>query len=330
MNLTYPETSKKDTTTINQEIDELISNIRNSAETGLHVGCGYNIIPELINCDRYNNSADIHLDATDLKDFSDSSVDLIENHHIIEHLSFDETEKALAEWSRVLKTGGYLITTCPDLNKVADLWIDHQDDEDNTDFRDYILKMIFGSQEHDGMFHKSGFNIKILSYMLEKIGFEIEFAYSPYPDRTTPSMLIIARKKERIQQNSTRNIAKNTVHSVEYYKNKRISDYINSYSNFKSKITECITNRSIDGAFAIYGTGNLSEIIISSGSFSAVIDRDETKWNTTFRGLPIIPLNDIDKFKIKNIVIASIAHKDDIKNRIENQISDINIITLDL
>jgi len=330
MNFTYPDTSKKNNEIINQEIDELISDIRKSAETGLHVGCGYNIIPELINCDRYNQSADVHLDASDLNGFSDSSVDLIENHHMIEHLSFNEVEKALTEWTRVLKPEGYLITTCPDLNKTAKLWIEHQDDEKNTDFRDYILKMIFGSQEHDGMFHKSGFNINILSNMLVNKGFNIEFTYSPYPDRTTPSMLIIAKKQKVTQNSITKNNENNTVHSTEYYRNKRISDYVKSYSQFKSKIAEYIEQNSQDGSSAVYGTGDLSEIIISSSSFDAVIDRDESKWNTDFCGLPIIPLNDIDKFNIKNIVIASIAHKKDIKKRIKNEYKDINIIALDL
>lgn len=58
------------------------------------------------------------------------------------------------------------------------------------------MRMFYGPQENEGMFHKNGFDRLKLARTLEKAGFKVVFYYSPYPiDRLTPSMLLIAEKK---------------------------------------------------------------------------------------------------------------------------------------
>lgn len=50
-------------------------------------------------------------DATDLRIFSDSSVDFIFSSHLLEHIQ--DTEKALREWWRLIKVGGHLCLYLP-------------------------------------------------------------------------------------------------------------------------------------------------------------------------------------------------------------------------
>jgi len=116
---------------------------------------------------------------------------------MIEHLSFEDASQAIAEWARVLKKGGYLIITCPDMTAVALHWVKlafrHLVMRCSEE-RNYALKMFYGSQEHAGMFHRSGYDRHILSHVLSQHGLNVEFAHTPYPRRTTPSLLVIAKK----------------------------------------------------------------------------------------------------------------------------------------
>jgi predicted SAM-dependent methyltransferase len=116
---------------------------------------------------------------------------------MIEHLSFVDTEKALKEWHRVLRPRGMLVITCPDISRVCVKWLKYS--MLNRIFpcpkkMDYLAKMFVGSQQHDGMFHKNVFDSVRLSRVLAEHGFTVEFSFAPFPQRPTPSMLVIARK----------------------------------------------------------------------------------------------------------------------------------------
>ncbi len=193
----YPRRRFRVSTSLLRDIDAVIDTIRRSSKVGLHLGAGDVRIPGLINCDLYNPGADKKLDGTRLDEFNNGSVDLIETHHMIEHLSFEDASDAIAEWARVLKPGGYLIITCPDMTRVALHWVKlallrlvGRGSEE----RNYALKMFYGSQEHVGMFHRSGYDRHVLSQILLLHGLNVEFAHTPYPRRTTPSLLVIAKK----------------------------------------------------------------------------------------------------------------------------------------
>lgn len=187
----YPSKLFKTDRMVQQEIDNLLTELRNNATIGLHLGCGPTRIDKLINCDYYNTSkADIIIDSTNLSCIEDDTIDLIEHHHMIEHLSFSQAEMALKEWWRVLKPGGLLIFTCPDMNAVLRLWFRSRH------YWKYnsVIKMIYGSQEHDGMFHKSGYTKKYVKEFLERNNLSLEYCFTPYPNRPTPSLIAISRK----------------------------------------------------------------------------------------------------------------------------------------
>lgn len=58
---------------------------------------------------------------TDMSAVASESVDAVYSSHNIEHLYAHEVPTALAEFRRVLRPGGFVVITCPDLRSVAAL-----------------------------------------------------------------------------------------------------------------------------------------------------------------------------------------------------------------
>lgn len=99
----------------------------------LHVGCGFE---SKENTTRGFNSPEweeIRLDIdgsaspdivgsmTDMQGVEDESVDAIFSSHNIEHLYAHEVGDALKEFVRVLRSDGFLVVTCPDLQSICAL-----------------------------------------------------------------------------------------------------------------------------------------------------------------------------------------------------------------
>jgi len=193
----YPRTIWRLRKQITADINKLLVDIRQHVNKGIHLGAGSSKIPGLINCDLYNPEADIKADATNLSMFDDGTIDLIESHHMIEHLSFQDTDCTLKEWNRALCKRGLIILTFPDISVISFKYVKYSllyPMFPQPEKLDYIVKMLVGSQEHAGMFHKNAFDIRRMSRILSKHGFDVEFTYQPFPKRTTPSRLVIARK----------------------------------------------------------------------------------------------------------------------------------------
>lgn len=75
---------------------------------GLDLGCGScKIKLNSIGIDIANPSADMIQDARILKDYDDNLFDYVYSSHLIEEIA--DPEKALKEWIRILKPGGYLV-----------------------------------------------------------------------------------------------------------------------------------------------------------------------------------------------------------------------------
>jgi ADP-heptose:LPS heptosyltransferase/predicted SAM-dependent methyltransferase len=86
---------------------------------GLDVGCGpYKAFPHFIGVDNYTDTGkfgikmkpDVVANADDLG-WKDEHFDFVFSSHLLEHL--EDPKKALAEWWRVIKVGGYLILYLP-------------------------------------------------------------------------------------------------------------------------------------------------------------------------------------------------------------------------
>ena len=88
----------------------------------LHLGCGSNLLPGWINTD-YPPKSDsvIELDATKRFPFDDNTFDYVFSEHMIEHISFNDGLLMLGECFRVLKPGGKIRCSTPDLRFLIDL-----------------------------------------------------------------------------------------------------------------------------------------------------------------------------------------------------------------
>ena len=107
----------------------------------LHLGCGRNILDEWINTDfdlvKFP-SGPKHLDVTNKfsirekrKDdiiIDDNSIDYIFSEHLIEHLTYQEGKFMLEECFRVLKVGGKVRISTPDLKFLIDIYTDDKTD----------------------------------------------------------------------------------------------------------------------------------------------------------------------------------------------------------
>lgn len=110
---------------------------------GLHVGCGPIKILSTPNVEWTNIdiqslfNPDICMDCLDIQDeFGDDSFDYIWTCHHLEHLKYpNETVEFLEQCYRVLKDNGILRIAVPDLEKVAEAYVEGSD-----------LKFIYGDQ----------------------------------------------------------------------------------------------------------------------------------------------------------------------------------------
>ncbi|EKQ68400.1 hypothetical protein OsccyDRAFT_2931 [Leptolyngbyaceae cyanobacterium JSC-12] len=111
-------------------------------------------------------------DAANLSQFADESVDQIYASHVLEHFFYNldnELIRVLAEWKRVLKPGGQLLISVPDLRTLCWLYL-------NPNFepieRYQIMRMMFGGQVNQYDVHKVGFDFDTLGMYLQEVGFE--------------------------------------------------------------------------------------------------------------------------------------------------------------
>lgn len=110
-------------------------------------------------------------DASDLSQFAADSVDKIYASHVLEHFYHGingELLNTLREWHRVLKPGGYLLVSVPDLKTLCWLFLNPNLEPLE---RHHIMAMMFGGQTNIYDVHKVGFDVDILGLYLQEVGF---------------------------------------------------------------------------------------------------------------------------------------------------------------
>jgi len=108
-------------------------------------------------------------DAADLSRFEDNTFKDIYASHVLEHFEYQfQLKPVLAEWLRVLASGGTLYLSVPDMDVFAEIWNKNGTTDDN---RFFIMQMIFGGHKDSFDYHYSGFNEAILSQYLKEIGY---------------------------------------------------------------------------------------------------------------------------------------------------------------
>jgi ubiquinone/menaquinone biosynthesis C-methylase UbiE len=162
-----------------------------SSKVVLNVGCGYpnkqglhrsfqggdwrelrlDINPEV--------NPDILCSMTDMHPLANDSIDAIWSSHNLEHLYRHDVPVALAEFMRVLRPGGHMLVTLPDMQRIAELiTTGGLEDEAYSSPAGPItpLDMIYGhtpslARGNLHMAHKTGFTANTLRQVLGEAGF---------------------------------------------------------------------------------------------------------------------------------------------------------------
>ena len=164
-----------------------------SAKTILHVGPGHRRngakLPAAFQTPEWReirldidpaNEPDIVGSMMAMSAVADASVDAIYSAHNIEHVYAHEVPVVLKEFHRVLKPGGYVVVTCPDLQSVCALVAENKLTEaayQSPAGPISPLDILYGhgaalAAGHHFMAHKCGFTLKTLTESLQAAGFQ--------------------------------------------------------------------------------------------------------------------------------------------------------------
>jgi SAM-dependent methyltransferase len=132
---------------------------------------------------------DIVASITDLRQIADGFADAVWSAHNLEHLDAHEVPLALSEFLRVLKPGGVVLITLPDLQQVAEFIVaDKLEDVAYDSGAGPItpLDCVYGlgraiASGQKLMAHRTGFTERTLRKHLERTGFRnVRISFSPF------------------------------------------------------------------------------------------------------------------------------------------------------
>jgi len=137
----------------------------------LNLGCGLDKKQGYINIDiRKEVKPDLIWNLENIPyPFESNSIEEIIAKDVLEHFPFRKVENILKEWFRILKPQGKLYIQTPDLIAICYKVILNN----NYTWKD-ISYWVYGGQDYNENFHKSGFTIPTIRKLLESIGFKIE------------------------------------------------------------------------------------------------------------------------------------------------------------
>lgn len=125
--------------------------------------------------------------------------DIANASHVLEHLPFAETISALREWFRVIKIGGMLLVRVPNIARAFERITMNQLHHDARWATPYEFLMIYGSQENQWMFHKSGFTESFLLQNAQAaIGDRGDVTVELNPEDQDELMLKIIKRKSHL------------------------------------------------------------------------------------------------------------------------------------
>jgi predicted SAM-dependent methyltransferase len=155
--------------------------------TKLNIGCGKYPLAGYTNVDLLG-PADIIGDFWQIIYPVLDAWDEVRADHWLEHQPIAKTGQALSRMKDWLKPGGLLRIEVPDMDLVLQ----------GVTGPVSLMWAIYGSQEHEGAFHKSGFTAKSLRNLIRATGFHdvnVEAFLSDHPMRKGfPCLLATARK----------------------------------------------------------------------------------------------------------------------------------------
>jgi predicted SAM-dependent methyltransferase len=155
--------------------------ILNKNFIGLHLGASNKIK------DFYTIDANIFTKADIIARFEklkirEEAVNILYCSHCFEHIPRAKAMRVLIEWHRVLKVGGILYISVPNLETLFKLYLNNinkYDTEEGKNLVDHICGIIYGGQINKYDFHNLGYSYFTLKSMLEDVGFRVIKHYQP-------------------------------------------------------------------------------------------------------------------------------------------------------
>ncbi|WPU91648.1 methyltransferase domain-containing protein [Mucilaginibacter sabulilitoris] len=147
----------------------------------IQFGCGPNYLADWLNTDICKSSDDVvYMDITRQLPLPAGTVHFITSEHLLEHITFCKAREFLKECFRVLKPGGIIRITTPDLETVIDLYTNQK--EDARAYVDHIVRhFIPGVTYNENVFvinnafrnwgHQFLYDRSTLVHLLEETGY---------------------------------------------------------------------------------------------------------------------------------------------------------------
>jgi predicted SAM-dependent methyltransferase len=141
----------------------------------LHLGCGTKYLPGFTHIDIAEFSHIDHISNIDNLSFiSDASVEQIYSSHAFEYFDRNQASGVLLEWNRVLRPGGCLYLTVPDIQALIAIYSE-------TKNLNSIIGPLFGRWVNDEniIYHRTTWDFDSLSLTLENCGFSLVSKFNP-------------------------------------------------------------------------------------------------------------------------------------------------------
>ena len=169
----------------------------------LNLGSGRRILQGFVNIDRYTvQPAMLKADIYKLPLKSDTA-DGMFSAHSLEHLPIRRSHLALRDWYRVMKIGGTLLLSMPDIDMIMTILLRKDLSPQARRWYQYTLfgyqaDMECGDNVEDppvdpGQFHTCGYSKQTMVEELHGIGFKVQEAEN-YEGYGTPGLYVVAAK----------------------------------------------------------------------------------------------------------------------------------------
>lgn len=150
------------------------------SSTRLHLGCGSRRVPGWLNVDIQASDWNVDLTAGWLP-WADDSFDSMVSQHVVEHLHLDsEVLPLLNEVNRVVRPGGDIWLSCPDIERICQSYVDSNMRDIIDARKDRFPEWDLGGKPPSHMVnelfyqdgeHKNLFDFELLRWCLERGGF---------------------------------------------------------------------------------------------------------------------------------------------------------------
>ncbi|MCD6460856.1 class I SAM-dependent methyltransferase [bacterium] len=337
--------------TLNQTnfIDQIIQETK--GKVVVNIGSGnQRPIPHAINVDFQDGSEVDSIKSAYELSFEDSSVDFVFSIGLLEHLKYPH--KAIDEFKRILKPGGKIYCEVPFLQPLhpspEDYWRTTVDGLETwlEDFEKIESGLSSGPSstlswflaEYEkyipGVFDDSSPFVPmvkgLIKYIDDYLLYENKLDFKK-AEKLACSIFFYGRKKYSSIKDREKKYPLAPLRSL--LREEKLANYIKKFSFIKDQIRNALYQKAEDGKLAVYGKGDLAELIISAlntDNITAVIEPGPVTPEKQYFGLPVISINDIQSYCIKNIIIASHAHKREINRRISKQVDTKKISIIEV